>query len=139
MAGQVGHARIDLRLPSIRAMARSSVRPMIERVRGRSGTVEAESEEGSGHDLVDQAAAVDERAVAIEKHELHSVNWHPLFSSKPSRFQLCTMCGGNRAVTRSRPPADGNGRCGGHADAASSGCRPKFPVDVGLEIFSDPR
>ncbi|MND64802.1 hypothetical protein D3C80_561480 [compost metagenome] len=61
---------------------------------------------GFGHHGMDQAGAVHQRAVAIEKNQLHRFqsSLSPSATSRPSRFQVCTICGGRGALTRSRPP-----------------------------------
>ncbi|ENN89128.1 hypothetical protein RHSP_61624 [Rhizobium freirei PRF 81] len=65
----------------------------------------AEVNESPRHDFMDQPHAVDQRAVAIEKDQLHSSSGSPAdASSKPRRFHVCTICGGRGAVTRRRPP-----------------------------------
>ncbi|MNW03738.1 hypothetical protein D3C71_1997190 [compost metagenome] len=73
--------------------------------RRQFGSIETEGFEGSCHHFMDETAAVDQRAVAIEKRQFHQSSSPGSFSSKPSRFQLWTMCGGSGAVTRRRPPS----------------------------------
>ena len=58
-----------------------------------------------GHAGMDNRGTVDNGAVAIKQDQLHSSGSPAVDSSKPSRFQLCTMCGGNGAVTERRPPS----------------------------------
>ena len=92
--------------------------------------------EAARHAVMDHAGAVDQRAVAIEQNQPSSHSSSPAASSKPSRFQLCTMCGGSGAVTSIVPPSG----CG-NDDAPGVQVQPlldaagELPVLVRLEIF----